>query len=152
MPTFIIAKVRQGKKPYNVVTVHDLPVDPIAFHGFMRDMVCNRHGYGVYAISRSHCEGEKRGWKGVWLGQIQPEGVTTFKTYPKHPAFPEQPFKRMWFENGDLRRFIRIPEFEDSYTKVVRAVLYDSQFGVEKPKTIKIKKGMTGLVQACLKR
>lgn len=151
MQTFLIAKVRPGKKPYTLLVVHDLPLDPIAFHGFMRDLICKRHGYGVYAIARSNALGEKRGYKGVWLGQIQPEGVTTFKTYPKHPVFPEEPVKKMWFEHGDLRRLIRIPQFEDTYTKVVKSLLTDSRFGIEQPKRVKIKKGMLGLVKACLK-
>jgi len=151
MPTFQIVKIRPGKKPYTVLVVHDLPTDPVAFHGFMRDMVCKKGGYGFYAVTRSHTHGEKRGYKGVWLGQIQPEGVTTLRTYSKHPTFPGEPFKKMWFERGDLRRFIHIPQYEDSYTKVIKALLSDSRFEIEQPKRVKIKKGMTGLVKACLK-
>jgi hypothetical protein len=150
MPSFMIAKVRSGKKPFTVTVVHDLPVDPVAFHGFMKDMVCKRNGYGMYAIARSHREGEKRGWKGVWLGTIQPEGVTTFRTYPNHPVFPGE-FKKMWFEKGDIRRIIRIPQFEDSITRVVASFLADTRFGAQKPKRLRVKKGVIGLVKACLK-
>jgi len=151
LPTFIISKVREGKKPYKVLVVHDLPTEPIAFHAFMRDNVCRRHGWGVYVVSRSHSNAEKRGFKGVWLGAVQPEGVTTLKSYSHNVTFPGEPHKRMWFERGDLRKFIRIPQFDDSYTRVLKSMLGLREFGVPKPKTAKVKKGIQGLIEACLK-
>ncbi len=103
MRTCMISKLSRNGLPY-CVTTNDLPAeDPKTLHWYLKQKVCEHHGWGTYTISRSHAYGETRGYKLVAKLRLSKEGITVLKNDPRYPVYPEDPYKHSFWEKGSLR-------------------------------------------------
>jgi len=108
---FTVSKSSKFGKPYVVKTLSDLQCEsPKELHWFLKNRVCDFHGWGTYTIARSHGFGERRGWVLVCKVRLAKEAITLLKTDPSHPVFNQdtEPYRQAYWEEDPDLRYVRV--------------------------------------------
>lgn len=125
--TYIVSKLSRNGRPYCVKTLSDFPCeDTYQLHWYMKERICQYHGWGTYYVTRSQAYGESKGYKLIVKLRLAKEAIGIMRV-GSSPVFPKEQWRKPYWENPDqdlrlvkvgLRRVHATPSLGTTLSKV----------------------------------